>query len=628
MSNKIKFAAIALLGTLGLAGCSSEVVAKPGDYDDPIITIGDYDEEIYNNIMSTVYDGIRDGDLASNILDDVLYQYSISVFGRYNKVVNADSTAATLKDVVFDIREHTNPETGEVSGASIASEFIKSHKAYWSTDSDDNRINDDGEEPVVVDENAEPSQSEYARVLAKWETIENRISETLYTDISSGNYSNRSIFHEENYLMTLRNSLNNVANPMVPAEVDAGLTESLLYPDIEETQVFDVVDGYGPLLHREYYQSNYALDETESASDANTYIEDEIIPTIYRSLLVEQYLLDETYNTLGRSYARKVNIVAITDNENYLDAADYLMTTFVEEYVNAEPNATSVSESTNKVDLDTFKMLSNAWRGIDLTDDEAALLENSNGFIAVEGEPAGTVSYYRGTQYGNLMEDYEKINADPNLTDTTIENTFTNNGEYPVSTGLEIQTNEIRLENYTTNGWYIKNGGLTELPESIRTRLFNIAVANALTESDDQEAIDQDRWQYENGSWTYNPNNDINSYVAKINGKYYLKRDTSEQGSTENDMLFYDRDSSTYYIIQIEEAVSSSKLSRTSDNRYGATRGDDVMEEIVNEVAKIIATGESYSTLSTEYWLEQASIVFYDTIVYDYFKENYPDLFD
>lgn len=632
MSSKYKIIAVALLGTLGLAACSSDIVAEPSDYDKPIIEIGDYDKEIYNNIMSTVYDAIRDGDLATNVLNDVLYQYSISVFGRYNKVVNSDSTATTLKEVVNDILAHTGTDD-IVSGATIADEFIKSHKAYWTTDSDGNRINDDEEEPTIVGEDAAPSQSEYARVLAKWYTIEDRISETLYSNISSSSYSTRSVFYEEKYLMSLLNNLYDVANPLVASEVSLGLTESLIYPDIEETQVFDTIDGIAttPLLHRSYYQSNYALDAQESASDANTYIEDQIIPEIYRSLLVEQYLLDETYNTLGRSYARKVNIIAITDNENYLDAADYLMTTFVKEYVNAMPagdngaSVTSVADSTNKVDLDTFKMLSNAWRGIDLTADETDLLVSSKGFTAdtYDGE-----TFYLGTEYGNLMEKIKKINDDPLLTDTEIENEFTNNNSYPISVGQEIQTNNIRLKNYTTNGWFIKNGGLSDLPDSIRTRLFNIAVANALPEVENEETIAQDRWTYENGTWTYNPDNDVNSYVAKINGKYYLKRDTSEQGGSDSDMLFYDRSSSTYYIIQIEEAVSSSKLSKTSDNRYGQTRGDDVMEEVVNEVAKNIAKSESYSTLSTEYWLEQAALAFHDTVVYDYFKENYPDLFD
>ena len=93
-------------------------------------------------------------------------------------------------------------------------------------------------------------------------------------------------------------------------------------------------------------------------------------------------------------------------------------------------------------------------------------------------------------------------------------------------------------------------------------------------------------------------------------------------------MLFYDRSSSTYYIVQIEEAVSSSKMSKTSDNRYAVTRSSSVMQEIVNEVAKVIAGGESYTTLSNKYWLEKLNLKLHDTVVYEYFKSNYPELFE
>ncbi len=627
MSNKkgMKILTLAAIGVLGLSSCD-EIIAKPSDYDDEILTILDYDEEIYNNVLSVIYDGIRDGSLASDVLNEVLYQFAISVFGRYNSLVNPSSDSTTLKEAVRDIKEHT-ADDGTVTGANTANEFIKTHKAYWSLDSEDNRVTDDLE---IVDnpEEADASQNEYARVAAKWDTIEERISETLYSTISGGSYSDRNVFYEENYLMSLLNGFNNVENPLT---TDGELTESLIYPDIEEYEVFEEKEGIEttPLLHREYYQSNYDLDDNESVeANANTYIEDEIIPEIYRSLLVEQYLLDESYNTLGRSYARKVNIIAISDNEDHIKSASYLMNTFVKEYINAEPVGDDVLTSTNQVDLDTFKMLSNAWRGIDLSSEEEALLEQSGGFEKDTTSRSGE-TIYLGTQYGNLIEKVNKVDDDLYLTDTSIESELTGGYSYPLETGIAMATDEIRLQNFTTNGWYIKNGGLEDLPDNIRTRLFNISVANAIQEGDDEGAIEHDRWQKDsNGSWTYDSSADPNNYVAKINGKYYLKNNTTLYDETDSDILFYDRDSSTYYIVQIEEAVSSSKLSKVSDNRYSATRGNDVMEDAVNNVAKLVAQSSSYSSLSTEYWLEQAELVYHDDVVYDYFYTNYPDLFD
>ena len=52
------------------------------------------------------------------------------------------------------------------------------------------------------------------------------------------------------------------------------------------------------------------------------------------------------------------------------------------------------------------------------------------------------------------------------------------------------------------------------------------------------------------------------------------------------------------------------------------------MQEIINEVAKIIGKGESYSTLATKKYLKAMSIEYHDESVYDYFKTNYPELFD
>ena len=52
------------------------------------------------------------------------------------------------------------------------------------------------------------------------------------------------------------------------------------------------------------------------------------------------------------------------------------------------------------------------------------------------------------------------------------------------------------------------------------------------------------------------------------------------------------------------------------------------MEEIVNDVVRVVANNDSYKTLSTEHWLEEAGLEYHDTVVYDYFKENYPDLFE
>ena len=48
----------------------------------------------------------------------------------------------------------------------------------------------------------------------------------------------------------------------------------------------------------------------------------------------------------------------------------------------------------------------------------------------------------------------------------------------------------------------------------------------------------------------------------------------------------------------------------------------------VNEVAKILAENDSYVTLAQKHWLEKMDLEYHDEVVYDYFKDNFPDLFD
>lgn len=571
-----------MLSVVGLTtACKDdEIVAKTGYYDDPIATIGN--EDIYNNTMNIVLDGIREGSLASDVLDEVLYQYAVSVIGGYNKVLTKEGT--TLKEAAKDV------------DSDVCAEFIKSHKAYW----DEDRENKD----------AAVTASEKARVTAKWNTIEDRIAEKMYSKISGGSYSKRNIFSEKDFLYSLRSSMNAVADPTTATNLYKGL----LYTEVEDKEVFTGHGSLDALLNRENYQENAALTEDES-NNKITYVEDELIPDIYRQLLVEQYLLDENYNSLGRSYARKVNVIAIANNTDYPKAAPYLMDYFVK-------NVVSKGQVAKDKVLDTFKSLSNVWKGIDLTAEQKIWIENCGGF-----EPATAIdgtSYYKGTKYGAMMESYDKITSkttDINY-DSSAESEFTGSNTYTKEVGKKIKEDNIRLEDYTTTGWYIKNGGLSTLPSAITNRLFNISVANAVNDKDAA-----DRWNSETSAYAV-PENE-SQYVAKINGANYLKVSSTQQGADPmDDILFYDNDSSTYYIVEVEEAVSSSRFAKNSSENYKTLRGADVMEEFVNEVVKIVAQNDSYKTLSNKYWLEKAGCTYHDTVVYDYFKSNYPELFE
>ncbi len=593
--------AVALLSTIGLVACNNEVQAKPANYDDQLLTFTDNTDEIYHNLVSIIDDAYRDGTLASAVLDKVLYTYSVSVFGRYNRVAkpyNLGEEEITLKEAVNNI------ENGDKA---LADKFIEKHKAYWTTDNDGNRVTTD-----------DAKTREYERVKAKWKTIEDRIARNFYSDISGGSYSTRGYFDEKKYISSLRTQLRKV---LWGDDLTAYTKESdklVITPDVREEEVFTkVVTTKAAVdttyLHRQNYQdvASYTLATAEKLEEAKaTYVEDEIIPTIYRSLLIEQYLLDESYNSISRSAARKVNVLSISTNSNNDKAADYLMKYFVRNKISGAKG--------NAITLADFNAASNAYKG---TPESQDYIYGAGGVNEVfpGAFPEKTLTYdgdnytyYVGTDYGDMMANFAKIKDNLNITDTALESDFTGSYSYTAGVGREIKENEIRAKSYVTDGWFVRENSIGDLPDSIKNRLVEIGVANVL---DNESTVD--RYAED----TYKVPENESKLVAKINGAYYLKVASKQAGANEkDDILFYE--GGKYYVVQIEEAVSHSKLSKESE-KYAA----DKKEEIINEVARLIGENDTYKNLSTKHWLKEAALKYHDTKVYDYFKENYPDLF-
>ena len=593
MKNKVtKVLALSVLGLLALTACD-EVVAKPTKYEDPlVVTPSDFNEEIHNNIASVVYDSIHDTGIGGDVLNQVLYLYSISAFGPYDAKVKVNGEAVGEKEITLAVAANDPTKIDE---------FVKSHKVYW----DEKR----------EDSSAPASENEKQRVIQKYKSINSRIAEEMYNKISGSTYVDRHEFSEEKFLKALRGSLESVSDPAKVTE----FYKTQILPEVEPENVF------GNYLHRDYYDS----------AD-NTYVVDEIVPTIYRQLLTEQYVRDETYNTLGRSYARKVNIVKFVNNDNYPNTAFYLANKLVGE-INQDPALYANTELGKYGVLSRFKDYSNAQVGIiGALGKEVAILngaadpgEIDTGDATLDEELTSALGiFYLGTSYGDLAEKYIKMkDVAHNGISSDLESTFTNSGAYPTYVGLKQEKDALRENDYTMNGWYIKNGGLTDIPDSIRSRLFNIGVATGVKETtDDRASMER---TYNSASKTWSESADENAYVCRINGHNYLKTASRVKGdSINNDILHYDADSKTYYIVEIEEAVSSSKLSKNGDHNYVNTRDEETMQLIINEVCEVVAKGESYSTLATKKYLKAMDIEYHDESVYDYFKTNYPELFD
>lgn len=620
MANNKKLVPIFLLSALMLSACSNEIIAKPTNYDNPLVVdagTAALASGVPNNSMSVIYDAIRDGGTLSNdVLNEVLYQLAISVIGRYNSVTDSDTVS--LETAVSNI------DVDETNNATV-NEFLTKHPSYWIKDNDGNRKTDELSR-----------KREYRRVKEAWNRIQDRISETVYDAIAGGTYSDDNFFSETKYLMSLRNDFYKVANPNDAMDIPAGVVlhdKVLILPEIKKEDTFV------------YYVHKELL---EDEAKGFNYISNKLVPEIYRNILVEQYLFDQSYNTIGRAYARKVNIVSLSVNNEYPLLAGNLMNAYIDTYINCD-----TQEQANKGD---FELISKAWRGINLptvadgtaTDDEnkaAYLLTLAGAQVGTLDDTAGytkqSYNYWKGTAYGGIVENLKEVNVDPQLDNSAIHSDFTGTGKHTVAAGFNLKVNTARVQDYTTDGFFIKNGGLSSIYETIRTRLFNIGVANALDKDTDPYP---DRFS---GDGAYSLPADEGNYVCKIHGRYFLKPSTSERNdvpptdyavrnvqpevSRLNDFLWFDKTASKYYIVEVTEAVSSSKLSETSGKNYegiyGEVNGWNKMEEISHDVAKVIAENDSYKTLSTQYWLKAAAMAYHDDVVYKYFTTNYPDLF-
>jgi hypothetical protein len=429
------------------------------------------------------------------------------------------------------------------------------------------------------------------------EKIQRRINERMYDLVASGQFETRNLFSERRFAYSIEKQLyplNRTANdPWV---------EDFIFPP-RNTEAIESGEILEQAIHIEYYQ---------------TFIRENLLPKIYRELLVEQYLIEKDYSSLGRSYARKVNYVALRVSTENPEAAKYLMDTFIDQYI-LDQNAPAVAD---------LELLARAWRGVDVTEGaedrnyifaedsaEYRLLEDA-GLLSFEGGYAPGSTYK--TLYGEILKRYERIVPNnPLLTDKSIENEFTGNGQYTPETGLQIKRNEIFKRDFTTDGWHIKNGGLGSLPASIRDRVFNIGVANALDRIDDEFAN------------AANPK--TSDFLRKINGVSYLIPQTSQQNDTRN-FLLYDANTTTYYIVQVLEAVNTTKMnaSSASTTNYDALENDGGVKRnlIAGEIAKILGGREANINASNLHWLKLADLKFHDQTIYDFFKTRFPSLYD
>lgn len=565
MANKMKIGKgliLALAGAFLLTGCDS-VNALPTNYNDNVIVNKDDNSkvDVYNNIMGTLYD-----DLVSNKKDDVLNNFIEIItndqFGKYSeiKALVTENDEAKMKS------------------------FIEKHMGAYAHE---NKVSDDKTEDEYLAEkyNTTVDAIRIKRLKAFFKDVEERINEAFYNEITSKTYNDDTgKFYERRLAMAHYADLYDV--DMTKAD----WYEGYITPDLKKEDVSSFI----------HMDGRY-----------DDYIERNLIKTIYKDKLVEQYLIENNYSTLGRAYGRKVNIIKLTRDEKYKELPNTLLNTYATKYILGNNDV-------------NFETIANAWRGfrgidkdgnvIELDANEKQLLKD----CGLEEQTFGSYKYFPGTQFGQLIEKYQKIDQDNRFADEEAMSAlseFTGAYTYSKEKGLKIKLADLATKDYTTDGWYVKNGGLTDLPTSIRDRLFKINVSN-----------DVDNLEKETEEHKY----DSDKYVRNINGHYYLTPATSESAVNDpRNFVIYDSDN--FYIVEVVEAVSTSKLDIDGKNSYVTKHNDDDVlftERTARKLAETLGTKDSYVNKTYSSYIEKYSVAYHDSSIFDYFKEKFPELFE
>lgn len=566
--NKIASMILVLSGAFLLTACDP-IEAVPANYEEKVIEADD----VYENMMGILYDGT-----SSNKKDDVLSRFMDIVaddqLGSWSELKNAH----TMSDAELDA-------------------FIAKHGAYRY----EGLVGDKQEDVFLAEKyNMSVESVRRDRVREFLTSIIEEVNKSFYSDITSKSFSDDTgKFYEKRLAYDYYASFYDV--------------------DITKT---DWYEGYPNKDLKKEDVSNFIHFEDGRYDD---YIERRLMPTIYKDKLVENYLYHQQYATLGRAYGRKVNMIKLTRDEKFKELPDKLLNKFATDYIHAGTG----------FDLE---VVANAWKGFmgvdvngkplelkDVATDPSyksykLLLDCGYTFVTkdMDGDSSTTddiYHYFAETQYGQLMEKYSKIdqgNRFPSEEAQEALNEFTNSLAYTKEKGLKIKLAELATTDYTTDGWYVKNGGLTELPSEIRDRLFNIKTARGV-----------DNIAPEDAEHPY----DSDNYVRNIKGHYYLTPKTSETGDANNFVIYND---GSFFLIEVEEAVSTSKLDLDGKESYVNMHPEyELFTELVaRKIANALGTKDTYVNKAYSQLIAGYAVKYHDSDIYDYFKEKYPELFD
>lgn len=577
------FLVLAASATIALASCDDIEARMTTAEENEAILVDKTGNKanVYNNEMKEIYDAlISSGDTNSEkILNNVLLIIAQSKFGSFYK----DGNFVGLYDLA------TKGTDAEIL------EFVKTHEVYKGDD----------------DKATIANVKDFTAMLVK------TIKKSFWTTVKNSSYQERNYFIEYLFYKTEKAELYDFSS-LTDAQVDAISSQRVA---INGSDTYEDVDSY------------FASDWIHSYQD---YIERSILQSAYRKGLVQNYLLNENYGVLGRSYARKVQYIAIKDENNgdHLGSLYRLYHAYAlnilektDEEIATASGATidsTLSESIRNLNfLDKLYLgyfadqTQEIWKVAQYVYGLSGFTYDDTPVTSTDGDKI-SVPFYKETKYGKLISDYRKQAANRWVSSESTTD-FTGSNAYTKETGLQIETDSIVASSNVTQGWYTSSG-LSDLASDFKTRLFKMNVANELDTAPNYGTNGRD-----DGSYTTR---------LKADGKYYLMPETYDASAKDaTPYVLYDSSSTTWYIVRVDEAVKANKMLKGGDNYYDnvdATyrAGSETANQIALEISSLLGDSDTYKKAANQHYVEEAAISYHDQDVYDYFEKTFPDLFD
>jgi len=382
------------------------------------------------------------------------------------------------------------------------------------------------------------------------EFIDEKVDDLLLNEINGGEYDTDYVFDEMKYVLSLRSKMYNITCGADNVDANSG-KDTVIKPGMKASEVLGC---------------NY-----------QDYIDRVLIPQIYRQALIAKYIYNESYSSIGNTYARKVKVVKITDRSDEKGAAVNTIKAFIENYI-ANDSATPEQR-----DLDN---LARIWLGTDLTEDDKKFISD-NGLITLAKQ---------------IEDEVAKINLqDLSSSDASLESKYTNNYTYSVEKGKKLALDSLSRTKLITDGYQLRSNGLSDLPDSVRDRVFSI-------------------------NYNIDPTATTKDVTTTINGHRYVTPSKIEDKSDiYNSIVHYDSSTDSYFIVEIFDVITTGAL-RVNDDDTDEVKADK--EKRAKTIAYDLAATSSLSTDSTVYWLKHSNITYSDENFYNYVKETYPAVFE